>query len=338
MSDPASAPAPAPAPAPGPLPLGGPARDYAPLDLAASRPYPILERKNRVSVKDFARPTALDGSARELIASLPRFLGAEALLGLADRMAAARKAGRPVVLAMGAHVVKVGCGPLVIDLIERGLVTAIAVNGAFAIHDWEIATIGETSETVEETIKDGRFGWARETGLAIAEAARRGARDGKGLGRAVGEMILEAGAPHAGLSVLAACARRGIPAGVFVAVGTDTAHMHAALSGADLGAASHTDFRILASVVRDLDGGVWTNIGSAVVLPEVFLKLVSLARNTGRPLADVTAGNLDMLHHYRTSTNVIARPVARGFSILGHHELMIPLLRLALLDALERNL
>jgi hypothetical protein len=322
-------------PAPPPPP---PAPDHAPLDLARAAPLPIAERRNKVDVARFGRPVSLDASVREFLDALPGYLGAEALRDLARHMARARRGGRPVVLAIGAHVVKVGCGPHVIDLIERGLVTALAVNGAFAIHDWELAAYGATSEDVAVTIRDGSFGWARETGEAFARAARRAVETGAGLGRALGESVHEARLPNAGLSVLAACARRRIPCGVFVAVGTDIVHMHAALSGADLGAASHADFRILASVVSDLEGGAWVNIGSAVILPEVFLKLVSIARRLGKPLADVTAGNLDMIAHYRTSQNVLARPVARGFSLIGQHEVLVPLLRLAVIDAYERNL
>lgn len=312
-------------------------RDYAPVDLSRAKPYPIEERENLVEVGRFGTPVPPGASAAAFLASLPGFLGADALRDLARHIVRSRKALRPVVFAMGAHVVKVGCGPLIVDLIERGIVTALAVNGAFAIHDYEIALLGKTSEKVDETIRDGTFGWARETGEAYARAARRGVETEEGLGRALGRMILEADLPNARASVLAACARKGIPLGVHVAVGTDTVHMHAGVSGADLGAASHLDFRILGSVVCDLEGGAWVNVGSAVVLPEVFLKLVSIARNLGHPLADVTAGNLDMINHYRTSANVISRPVKRGFSIIGHHEILIPLLRIAILDAWERN-
>lgn len=315
----------------------GPARAprYAPLDLSATKPYPIGERENLVSVAGFGRPVALEASARELLRSLPDFLGARALRDLARAIAGARRRSRPVVFAMGAHVVKVGCGPLLIDLVEREIVTALCVNGAFALHDYEIALEGETSEDVQKSIKDGTFGWARETGEAYARAARRGAAEGIGLGRALGLEAL--GLEHARASVLAACARKGVPCTVHVAIGTDTVHMHHAISGADLGAASHLDFRIAAAVVRDLDGGVWANIGSAVLLPEVFLKLVSIARNLGERLDDVTAANMDMLKHYRTSANVIGRPVRRGIEVTGHHEIMIPLLRLAILDALAED-
>ncbi len=310
---------------------------YEPLDLSRGRPYPIQDRENLVEIERFGRPIAPSASAAEFLRSLPDFLGASALRELATEIVKARRAGHPVVFAMGGHVVKVGVGPLVIDLLERGIVTAVAVNGAFAIHDYEIALIGATSERVDDTILDGTFGWARETGEAIARATRRGASTGEGLGRALGATILEASLPNARLSVVAACARLGVPCGVMVAVGTDTVHMHPGISGADLGQASHLDFRILASVACELGGGVWTNIGSAVVLPETFLKLVSIARNLGHKLENVTAANLDMVKHYRAHVNVLARPVQRGISILGHHEIVLPLLRIAILDEWERT-
>ncbi len=306
-----------------------------PLDLAAARPYPIEERENLVSVGGFGRPIPPEASVAEFLRSLPDFLGARALLDLAAAIARARRRGRGVVFAMGGHVVKVGCGPLVADLIEREIVTAAAVNGAFAIHDYEIALRGETSEDVARSIRDGSFGWARETAEAFARAARRGAEEGIGLGRALGLAALDL--PNAKESVLATCARLGVPCTVHVAIGTDTVHIHPGLSGADLGEATHLDFRIAAAVVADLDGGVWVNIGSAVIMPEVFLKLVSIARNIGRPLEDVIAANMDMMRHYRTSANVIGRPVRQGLEVTGHHEILIPLLRVAALDAMARR-
>lgn len=306
-----------------------------PLDLARATPYPIGDRESLVTLRGFGRPVSPGASTGEFLRSLPDFLGARALRDLARAIARARRHARPVVFAMGAHVVKVGCGPLLIDLIEREVVTAIAVNGAFAIHDYEIALVGETSEEVAKTIRDGTFGWVRETGEAFARAARRGREEAIGLGRALG---LEAMAlPNARMSVLATCARLGVPCTVHVAIGTDIVHMHPAVSGADLGAASHIDFRIAASVVMDLDGGVWANVGSAVVLPEVFLKCVSIARNLGKPLDDVVAANMDMMRHYRPAANVLDRPVRVGIEVTGHHEIMIPLLRVAVLDALAEG-
>ena len=306
-----------------------------PLDLAATRATPLAERANRCEVSNF-RPLASEGASMDdFLASLPDFLGARALRDLADCMARSHRQGAHVVLALGGHVAKVGCGPVIIDLLERGLVSALAVNGAFVIHDYEIAREGATSEFVDESIRDGSFGWARETAQAFARACHRGAQEELGLGRALSQEA--AGLPWAEHSVLATCARLEVPISVHVAVGTDTVHMHPELSGADLGAASHLDFRMAARVVSELAGGVWVNVGSAVVMPEVFLKLVSIARNLGHPLDDVVAANLDMQRHYRTGANVIGRPVAKGIEVLGHHEINLPLLRHALLAALRES-
>jgi len=305
----------------------------APLDLSRARALPLSARENKVGLAGFRAPAAPDATAAELLDSLPDFLGGSSLRELARRIADSHRRGAHVVLAMGGHVVKVGCGPVLIDLMERGIVTALCVNGAFAIHDYEIALQGATSEVVERTIRDGSFGWAEEPALAFARACTRGAREGIGLGRALAQEA--AALPHARHSMLAACARTGIPLTVHVGMGTDTVQMHAAFPGADAGEASHLDFRIAAAIAAELEGGTWINVGSAVVMPEVFLKLVSIARNLGHPLEDVVAANLDMQRHYRTGANVIGRPVARGIEILGHHEINLPLLRHAVLRALS---
>ncbi|MFO0839833.1 MAG: hypothetical protein U1D55_15080 [Phycisphaerae bacterium] len=259
---------------------------------------------------------------------------------------AARRAARPVVLAIGGHVIKTGCSPLLIDLMQRGVVTAIATNGSGAIHDLELAETGATSEDVADTIRDGSFGMVAETCERMNEAARRGAA-GVGLGRALGDLLQSGNAAHRELSVFAAAARLGLPATVHVGVGTDTVHMHPDADGAAIGAASMIDFRTLCGVVADLGasngvtaggaGGVWLNIGSAVVLPEVFLKAVSVARNLGHNLDAMHTANFDMLRHYRPSQNVLSRPVApgHGHSLVGQHEILLPLLRQAIIDALE---
>ncbi len=306
-----------------------------PLDLGDSRDRPIAELRHKTALADFREPAPPGATVSEWLDSLPDFLGARSLRELAAAIASSHRAGAHVVVAMGGHVVKVGCGPVLIDLLERGIVTALAVNGSFVIHDYEIALCGETSEFVEESIRDGSFGWAREPALAYGRACARGAAEGIGLGRA---MAWEAEKlPHARHSVLAACARLDVPITVHVGVGTDTVHMHPAVSGADVGAASHLDFRIAARIATELEGGVWLNVGSAVLMPEVFLKLVSIARNQGHPLANVLAANLDMQRHYRTGANVIGRPVARGLEVIGHHEINLPLLRLAVLAALAEG-
>lgn len=308
-------------------------RSPQPLDLARATALPLAERANKCAIEDFRTPAPEDVAVEGLLDSLPNFLGVRALRDLADCIAAAHRRDAHVVVALGGHVVKVGCGPVLIDLMERGIITALAVNGAFTIHDYEIAMQGATSEFVDQTIRDGTFGWAREPADAFARAASRGAREGIGLGRA---MALEAEKlPEAASSVLAACARLDVPITVHVGMGTDTVHMHASMSGAEVGEASHLDFRIAAAIATELEGGVWMNVGSAVVMPEVFLKLVSIARNLGHELRDVVAANLDMQRHYRTGANVIGRPVSRGIELLGHHEINLPLLRHAILAALR---
>ena len=304
-----------------------------PLDLQPSRDGSIRDRAHKTTLEGFRELAPPGATVAQLIDSLPDFLGARGLRDLAAAIAASHRKGRHVVAAMGGHIVKVGCGPVLIDLMERGIITALAVNGAFVIHDYEIALAGRTSEYVDETLRDGSFGWAREPADAFARACKRAVSEQIGLGRA---MALDAEKlPHARHSVLAACARLDLPITVHVAIGTDTVHMHPSLSGAEMGEASHLDFRIAARVASELEDGVWINIGSAVIMPEVFLKLVSIARNHGYRIDNAVSANLDMQQHYRTGANVIGRPVARGIELLGHHEINLPLLRLAVLAALE---
>lgn len=311
-------------------------RHPEPLDLGELNTYSIEDRRNLVKRDDFAGLVDPEASVADFLDTLPNILAGRELRGAAHWTAHSVRAGRPVMVAIGGHVVKVGVGPILIDLMARGIVTTVVMNGATAIHDYEIALIGQTSEDVGENILNGQFGMARETPRAFARALER-SDDGVGLGRAIGEQILEDDLPHADVSVLAQAARHQVPVTVHVGVGTDTIHMHPEIDGARLGAASLLDFRILAGLSMDLENGTWINIGSAVVLPEVFLKVVSTARNLGRPLAGVTAINFDMLQHYRTQQNVLKRPVARGISITGHHEINLPLFRLALLAELGRD-
>lgn len=305
----------------------------APLDLEALQTYPIEARRHLVSQAHFARPVEPDASAGELLDSLPRLLAADRLRDVAEAMAVARAQGRRVVLGLGGHVVKVGLGPLIADMVARGLVTDLALNGSAAIHDVEIALAGATSEAVEETIADGRFGMIRETAAVFERVFSRGAQGDLGLGRALAEELAGGDYPHASHSLVLQAALAGATVTCHVAVGTDTVHAVPGADGAAIGAATHIDFRRLAALVARLDGGVYANVGSAVVLPEVFLKAVAVARNLGHPVADVTAANFDMIQHYRPQRNVLERPVARGFALTGHHELMIPLLRV---EALRR--
>jgi len=311
--------------------------NYPPIDVNKLKTFPMSQRRHKV---DQQQPTKLpekDAPISEFLDSFPDFLGAQQLRRLAQTAAAATKLGRPVIFAMGAHPIKVGCSPIIIDLMQRSVVTALALNGAGAIHDFEIALFRKTSEDVGANIHEGRFGMTTEAPQALAEAAKLGRQEGIGLGAALGKLINDRQLQHRELSLLAAADRLDRLATIHVAIGTDTVHMHPQADGADIGAASLIDFRRLASAVADLgDGGVWVNIGSAVLLPEVFLKCVSMARNLGADLDEMYTANLDMLQHYRPQQNVVSRPVRAGhsFSITGHHEILLPLLRMWILQLL----
>ncbi|MBI3725105.1 hypothetical protein HY251_14285 [bacterium] len=306
---------------------------HRPIDLSKLSTLPIAEREHLVQRDHFGVPVDPDCSAGELLDSLPKILGADRLRALAEAIATARARGAHVVFALGGHVVKTGLGPLLADLAERGVITAFALNGAAAIHDLEVALIGQTSEKVAETIQDGRFGMVGETGVAFNRICKEATKGEKGFGRALAEDLARGNYPSRESSLVYRAAKAGATITVHVSIGTDTVHAVPHVSGADIGAASYTDFKILAGLVRELDSGVWVNVGSAVLLPEVFLKCVSIARNLGARVADVTAGNLDMIQHYRPKVNVLERPVARGIELTGHHEIMVPLLRL---EALRR--
>jgi len=317
-------------------------RRYQPIDLGRLKTFSVEQRAHKVEHGAVAACPPAGASFEEWMASLPSFLGAAKLRAIVEAIVQARRADRPVVFAMGAHVVKVGCGPVVVDLIRRGVVTAVAFNGAGAIHEVELACVGQTSEEVAETLRDGRFGMVRETPDFFAAAVGLAAERGIGLGAAVGQRIIERQCPHAELSILAAACRAGIPATVHVAMGTDTIHMHPQIDAALLGRATMDDFRLACSVVADLGsatseapGGVWCNIGSAVILPEVFLKAVSVARNVGANLDAMVTANLDMLSHYRPRQNVVLRPPlpGKGHELIGHHEIMLPLLRQAIVES-----
>jgi len=302
-----------------------------PLDLQGLKTYSIARRRNLVSLRDFG--TLADGrKAADFINSLPSIYAARDLRALINDIVRAHKKKKTVACAIGGHVIKVGCGPVLADLVERGVVTAIAMNGAAAIHDYELSLIGETSEDVAETLQNGSFGMARETAEAFAQAALVGSA-GSGLGRAIAEKALRN--KHRKMSLLAACAVRGIPLTVHLSIGADITHMHPQVSGRDLGESTLIDFRVLSGVVAGLEGGVWMNIGSAVMMPEVFLKAVSVARNLGRTLREFTTVNLDMIQHYRPKANVLARPKGKAIAITGHHEILLPLVRAGVVAALE---
>lgn len=302
---------------------------YERVDLNEVRTYPVSRRENKERVGKTARPLQADASVKDLLDSLPHVLAADILRRVAERMAAARQAKRPVLMMMGGHVIKCGLSPIVIDLMKNGIVTAVAMNGAASIHDFEMAMQGETSEDVAKAINDGSFGMAEETGALMNEAISRGAQESLGMGEAIGKAITEHGFPYADVSILAQAYTMGIPATVSVAIGTDIIHQHPKADGAALGTTSHRDFRLLASVIADLEGGVVLNVGSAVVLPEVFLKALSVARNLGNKVEHFTAVDMDMIGHYRPRVNVLDRPTqlgGEGYRLIGHHEIMVPLL------------
>jgi hypothetical protein len=305
--------------------------DLKPLDLNAVRTYPLSSRPSKVSLQDFAQPINSDASLRDFLASLPNILAVQSLRQIATRIRRARELNKPIIWGMGGHVIKTGLGPIIIDLMNNGFVTAIAANGSVLVHDAETALVGSTSEDVDATLGEGAFGGAEETGKLLNKAAAEGAADGIGLGEATGRALLKLTPPHADYSLLCATYNAKIPFTVHLTIGGDIGHFHPQVSGSDLGATTHTDFRLLAELVRRMDGGgVYLNIGSAVALPEVFLKAVTLVRNLGHPLSDITTANFDFIQSYRPQTNVVRRPTANGaglgFSITGHHELTIPLL------------
>jgi hypothetical protein len=309
-----------------------------PLDLDKVKTYPLADRKSKVTLADFGRPHVRGESLAAFLDALPKILGGESLRLLAGDVLRARALGKPIIWGIGAHVIKVGLSPVLVDLMEKGLVTALAMNGAGIIHDFELAVAGQTSEDVAAGLGSGEFGMARETGEEINRAIVEGDRDGLGLGAALGRHLATRKPPHLEVSLLAAAHRLGLTATVHVALGTDIVHMHPACDPGAVGRATHLDFRILAGQVARLGGGgVYLNVGSAVLLPEVFLKAVTLARNLGHELTDFATANLDFIQSYRPNTNVVQRPtrgVGRGYSLTGHHEILVPLLAASLIEGL----
>jgi hypothetical protein len=309
-----------------------------PIDLSGLHTIPIHARGGKVCVEHFAK-TYSGGGVTGLLDSLPHILAADSFRAVLDRMMEAHARKKMILWGLGGHVIKCGLAPVLIDLVSRGYVTAFALNGAAAIHDFEIAIAGQTSEDVEAVLPDGRFGTAEETGREMNAALNR--EDvplPEGFGEALGRLLEKiADARYAECSLLCRAYRSATPVTVHVAVGTDTPHTHPTAQGAAIGRATHYDFRLLCSLVKGMsDGGVYLNVGSAVVLPEVFLKAVSVVRNLGHPLANFTTVNFDFLQQYRPRVNVVERPHARaggqGYSITGHHEIMIPLLAAALIE------
>jgi hypothetical protein len=310
-----------------------------PLDFSGLNTYSVHDRHSKVTVTDFALPLQPGMTVGQLLAALPNQLAGVDFPDLVHRIAAARRQQRPVLLGMGAHVIKVGLNPVLIDLMQRGIITALALNGAGIIHDTEIAMVGRTSEEVADVLGAGAFGAARETGEVLNRAIATGAARKIGIGQAVGEMLLAGDFPHNDLSLLAMARRLNIPVTVHVAMGTDIIHIHPSADGGAIGSAGHHDFRIFCRLVSELEGGVYLNVGSAVLLPEVFLKALTVVRNLGHKVQRFTTANFDFIRHYRPTTNVVHRPTlegGKGFHFTGHHELMLPLLAAALVDEIDK--
>jgi hypothetical protein len=309
---------------------------YEEFDLSGVRTYPLSSRQSKARAEDFARPVTRGGSFAAWFDSLPAILGAADLRRVVRAIVDAHKREAGVMWGIGAHVIKTGVSPVLIDLMERGYVSALAMNGAGIIHDFEIALSGATSEDVDEALGPGRFGMADETGRLLNEIVGSGSKRGLGLGQAVAAYLADVKPAHAERSLLVAAHRLRVPVTVHVALGTDIVHMHPDASGAAIGDASLRDFRYFASSVARLTGGVYLNCGSAVVLPEVFLKAVALARNQGVSLDGLTTVNIDFLRLYRPQTNVVSRPVAGtsgvGINLVGHHEILIPLIAAAVIE------
>jgi len=310
---------------------------YQPIDLSRVTTYPIAERRNKVSLeRDFAGDISSGMSVSALLAAMPNQLGSESLNAVINAVVTAREKDKPVVLAIGGHVIKCGLQPVLKKLIEAGIITAVGMNGSATVHDYEISLIGETSEDVGAVLHCGTFGMAEETGRDINRAIKEGVADGIGYGEALGRFIVRNNNPCRSSSLLATCFEHAVPATVHVAVGTDIIHQHPDCDGAMLGQATFTDFRLFTSVVSGLgNGGVFINIGSAVIMPEVFLKALSIAQNMGFHVDAFTTANFDMTQHYRPLQNVVKRPTSgdsRGLTVTGHHEIMIPLLAAGILD------
>ena len=311
------------------------AKPSKPIDRTSLKTYPLASRKSKVDRADFAHPWRPQGTLEDFLEWLPNILAAKDFKAVVSAIVKARETSKHVVMAMGAHVIKVGLNPIVVDMMERGVITAIAMNGAGIIHDLELALIGRTSEDVLEGLEQGAFGMAEESADFLNRAIAEAANEGSGLGQTVGRAIIKENLPFVKDSILATAARLEIPATVHVAIGTDIIHIHPGFDPEAAGRATHDDFRLFASVVAALEDGVYMNIGSAVIMPEVFLKALTLVRNLGHQVKRFTTVNMDFIRHYRPMTNVVHRPTAsggQGYALIGHHEIMFPLLAAAVIE------
>lgn len=314
---------------------------YRRIDPNKVKTYSVRSRKSKAQVADFGKPLGPKSDVGDFLDRLPKYLKAEDFKALLKAIVTARRKGKPIILMLGAHPIKCGLSPVLIDLMQEGFVTLLATNGAGAIHDLEIAFWGKTSEEVEKGIDDGSFGMARETGEIFNRIPTFACRKDLGLGEAIGRRIIEQKAKFREHSLLANAYRMNIPACVHVALGTDIVHQHPGLDAASTGKATYEDFKILADQVSRLNnGGVVLHFGSAVVLPEVFLKTLSVARNVKGKVENFTTANFDMIQHYRPNVNLVLRPTqksGKGFSFTGHHEIMIPLLAWALKSTMKKR-
>jgi len=314
--------------------------DTTPISLDNIKTYSLKQRKSKVNIKNFGKIWSIGGSLLEWLDSLPDILCAKDLKEIVSRIAKAVSEDKMVILGMGAHPIKLGLSPVIIDLMEKGVIKGIAMNGACIIHDAEIAMVGHTSEDVAMELKYGRFGMAEETGRFLNKAISNGYKKNMGLGEAIGSMLVKEGFPYNKFSILARAFELNIPVTVHVAIGTDIIHMHPSVDASAIGATSHIDFRIFARLVSNLEEGVFINLGSAVIIPEVFLKALSLVRNLGYNIYNFTTINLDFARQYRSITNVVQRPIlegGKGFNIIGHNEIMFPLIVALVLEVLKRR-
>jgi len=312
-------------------------KKYSPISLKNIKTCTLHSRKSKVKRDEVGRPFA-GGSFSDFLMSLPDILAVNDFKAVAAAIVNARKKDRPVILGMGAHPIKVGLAPIIIDLMEQGIITAVAMNGACIVHDYELSLMGHTSEDVDIELCRGTFGMAEETGKNLNRAIKKGVKKGHGLGRAVGEHIIRSSASYKQLSILASAARLDIPVTVHVAIGTDIIHMNPEADGASIGEGSLRDFKLFSSVVADLRGGVYINLGSAVLMPEVFLKAIAVTRNLKYNVKNFTTVNMDFIQHYRCRENVLRRPVISGgksYALTGHHEIMFPLLAAAVKEKVK---
>jgi len=310
---------------------------YKPISLSTIKCRSLKQRRSKISI-DKVGKTFSGGSFRKFLDTLPDILAARDFKAIVEAIIKAHHSNKPVVLGMGAHPVKTGISPVIINMMRKNVITAVAMNGACIVHDFELSLMGKTSEDVDSELCQGTFGMAGETGRELNEAIKEGVEEGYGIGKAVGRHILHSKAPCRELSILAAAANLDIPATVHIAVGTDIIHMHPEADGASIGEGSMRDFRLFASVVSDLKGGVYINLGSAVIMPEVFLKAIAVTRNLGHDVKNFTTVNMDFIQHYRARENVLRRPVLSGgssYAITGHHEIMFPLLAAAVMERIK---